>query len=89
MVNNGKCISWQHLEDLYLKDTRVGTRLVSKLKYEHANLTSFSKLRVNLAAQVSVYEFCIPLIITQVMSTVLKTLKFSCNPEVSETASLL
>ena len=40
--------------DLYHKDTAkpTGLRLVPKLKYEHVNLTSFSKMRVDLAAQV-------------------------------------
>lgn len=30
----------------------AGMRLVKKLKYEHVYLTSFSKMRVDLAAQV-------------------------------------
>ena len=40
--------------DLYHQDTAkpTGLRLVPKLKYEHVNLTSFSKMRVDLAAQV-------------------------------------
>jgi len=45
------------LKDLYLKDTRienVGLRLLPKLKYEHIHLTAFSKMRVDLAAQVHV-----------------------------------
>ena len=55
---NGKAIAWSHLEDLYMKDTRcgqqaTGLRLVLKLKYEHVYLTSFSKMRITLAAQVS------------------------------------
>ena len=31
----------------------AGLRLVPKLKYEHVHLTNFSKMRVDLAAQVS------------------------------------
>jgi len=53
--NQGKQISWQHLRDLYTKvhgDT--GLTLLPKLKYEHVNLTSFSKMRVDLAAQVNI-----------------------------------
>ena len=52
---NGKEISWQHLEKFYLQDTATeeGLRLAPKLKYEHIYLTSFSKMRVDLAAQVS------------------------------------
>jgi hypothetical protein len=42
------------LEDLYRCDTGKGSglALVPKLKYEHIYLTSFSKMRVDLAAQV-------------------------------------
>ena len=40
--------------DLYHQDTAkpIGLRKVPKLKYEHINLTSFSKMRVDLATQV-------------------------------------
>ena len=31
----------------------TGLSLIPKLKYEHLHLTSFSKMRVDLAAQVS------------------------------------
>ena len=55
--SNGKPICWQHLEDLYLRDRGAerqspGLCMVPKLKYEHLHLTSFSKMRVDLAAQV-------------------------------------
>ena len=52
--NNGKQISWKHLIDLYESDQGKGSGLsmVHKLKYEHLYLTSFSKMRVDLAAQV-------------------------------------
>ena len=45
-----------------------GTRLVTKLEFEHSNLTSYSKMRVDLAAQVSLY--CLPyvLYVLQVLS---------------------
>ena len=54
---NGKNISWDHLSDLYVLDndptkTAPGLRLVLKLKYEHIHLTSFSRMRVDLAAEV-------------------------------------
>jgi len=54
---NGKPILWKHLEDLYIKDTSEGTglRKLPKLKYEHIHLTNFSKMRVDLAAQVCVF----------------------------------
>jgi hypothetical protein len=52
--NNGKYISWQHVKDFYDKDNGKcsGLSMVPKLKYEHLYLTSFSKMRVDLAAQV-------------------------------------
>lgn len=56
--NKGKVISWDHIEDLYKLDSgacgsaTAGLCLVPKLKYEHIHLTSFSKMRVDLAAQV-------------------------------------
>ena len=51
---NGKDISWGHIEDLYKRDCSKGSglRLVPKIKYEHIYLTSYSKMRVDLAAQV-------------------------------------
>ena len=52
---NGKEISWSHLVALYErnrnKDT-AGLALLPKLKYEHIYLSSFSKMRVDLATQV-------------------------------------
>ncbi len=49
-----KSISWQHLIDLYATDggKGSGSSIVPKLKFEHLHLTSFSKMRVDLAAQV-------------------------------------
>ena len=54
---NGKPMPWSHVEKLYKEDTRAGLattglRLVPKLKFEHIYLSSFSKMRVDLAAQV-------------------------------------
>lgn len=61
MQYNGKSISWKHLEQLYLHDTGqgrevTGLRLIPKLKYEHIYLSSFSKMRVDLAAQVHAFS---------------------------------
>lgn len=55
MWKNGKSISWSHLVALYHRDTKSasGIRIVPKLKLEHISLMSFSKMRVDLAAQVS------------------------------------
>jgi hypothetical protein len=51
---NGKCIEWKHLRDLYqkLQSMVAGISLVPKLKMEHNELTPFSRMRVDLAAQV-------------------------------------
>ena len=60
MQINGKTIEWKHLRDLYHKFHSMavqsaGLSLVPKLKMEHIELTSFSRMRVDLAAQVSHY----------------------------------
>lgn len=54
MQCNGKEIRWEHILELYRGDVgkASGLALVPKLKYEHVHLTSFSKMRVDLAAQV-------------------------------------
>ena len=45
-----------HLTKLYKTQRSVlGLTLVPKLKFEHVVLTSFSKMQVDLAAQVSSY----------------------------------
>ena len=59
MQVNGQYISWQHLIDLYHKHhgdgttPRAGLSILHKIKMEHVQLTSYSKMRVDLAAQVS------------------------------------
>ena len=55
---NDKTIEWKHLRDLYSKLTTMavqssGLSLLPKLKLEHVKLTSYSRMRVDLAAQVS------------------------------------
>ena len=51
-------ISWGHLMELYGKNRAkthdAGLALLPKLKYEHVHLTSYSKMRVDLAAQVRI-----------------------------------
>ena len=53
---NGMDISWDHLLELYTKNRAqaddTGLAVIPKLKYEHVHLTSYSKMRVDLAAQV-------------------------------------
>jgi hypothetical protein len=49
----GKYILWQHLVDIYDKTrNESGLFMGKKLKREHTHLTSFSRMRVDLAAQV-------------------------------------
>ena len=55
---NGSYIDWSFVVELYKRNlgastSTPGLSLVPKLKYEHVYLTSFSKMRVDLAAQVN------------------------------------
>ena len=43
---------WSHITSLYHENLNHGVKLVPKLKYEHINLTPFSKMNVRLTAQV-------------------------------------
>ena len=57
MQNNGKPISCKHLKNLYTGGSGAskeapGLSIMPKLKCEHVFFTSFSKMRVDLAAQV-------------------------------------
>lgn len=105
---NGKHIVWTHLQNLYHRDSGAqktvgGLSLVPKLTYEHIYLTSFSKMHVDLAAQVSLYSischalhgmvsmhviYCV--VYYQILSSsVANALKLSGDPEVSETAKFV
>ena len=53
MQYDGNYIAWSHLEDLFKQcQADSGLNVLYKLKYEHIHLTSYSKMRVDLAAQV-------------------------------------
>ena len=52
MWNNGSYMLWSHITSIYHENLNHGLKLVPKLKYEHVNLTPFSKMNVRLAAQV-------------------------------------
>ena len=59
LQNNGKDISWQHLKTLYETKVSVaknlkGLYLLKKLSLEHIQLTSYSRMKVNLTAQVGI-----------------------------------
>nr|XP_006814509.1 PREDICTED: uncharacterized protein LOC102808490 [Saccoglossus kowalevskii] len=49
---NGNPILCRHLSELIMDDRTRDIHLLHKIGYEHINLTSFSIMRVNLAAQV-------------------------------------
>ena len=53
--NDGKEILWQHLVTLY-EQTRgqAGLSIIPKLTYEHMYLSSFSKMRVDIATLVAI-----------------------------------
>eukprot|EP00731_Ephydatia_muelleri_P000027 Em0001g27a len=75
---NEKDILWSHVQKLYEADTAsmCGIRLVPKLRYEHISLTSFSKMRVDLAAQV-------------LSESVSKAVVLVCGDVATETAKFL
>ena len=52
MWNNGFYILWSHIRSLYLQDLDRGLKLLPRLTADHVNLSSYSVMRVNLAAQV-------------------------------------
>ena len=61
---NGKHILWDHLHHLQrFTQADSGLYIGRRLTYEHLNLTSFSKMKVNLGAQVglrSTYSIIVP-----------------------------
>ena len=65
---NGGAIEWEHLESPYKSGTGAvrpapGLSLLHKVKYEHVYVTSFSKVRVDLAAEVCTEPSIIMIII--------------------------
>ena len=54
MQIRGKNISWQHLRTLYQAKRSNGLYLLKKLSKEHIDLSSYSRMRVDLAAEVSI-----------------------------------
>ena len=61
---NGSAIDWNLIVELYKRNAGAttstpGLSLVPKLKYEHIYLTSYLKMRVDLAVQVcTVHVLC-------------------------------
>ena len=52
MWNNGFFLLRSHIARLYYEDLKSGLKFVNKLTSDHINLTYYSVMRVNLAAQV-------------------------------------
>ena len=43
---------WNHISDMFFTDLEHGLRLLPRITTDHINLTSYSVMRVDLAAQV-------------------------------------
>ena len=57
MQKDGKHISWEHLVRVYNQSkSSSGLSLLPRLKKDHVQLTSYSRMRVNLAAQVCTHS---------------------------------
>ena len=55
LLCNGKSIKWDFIKDLYKRNAgRPGYSMAYKIK--HIKLTNFSKMRVDLAAEVSILD---------------------------------
>eukprot|EP00112_Aurelia_sp_Birch-Aquarium-sp1_P023057 Seg6738.1 transcript_id=Seg6738.1/GoldUCD/mRNA.D3Y31 product="hypothetical protein" protein_id=Seg6738.1/GoldUCD/D3Y31 len=52
MWNVGKYIVWQHISKIYHSDVERGLKLLPRITNDHTILTSYSKMKVRLAAQV-------------------------------------
>ena len=52
MWTNGVFLLWSHIARIYSENWESGLKLVNKLTSDHINLTSYSVMRVNIAAQV-------------------------------------
>lgn len=58
---NSKYMIWDHIAKLYYADLEQGLHQLPKLTVDHINLTSFSKMKVNLAAQTLSNTMCLAL----------------------------
>ena len=61
---NGKHIEWRQLWEIYERLSTMaiqskGVTLAPKLKLEHLKLTSYSRMRVDLATQIQYAETCV------------------------------
>ena len=53
MWNEGFFVLWQHVAQMYYQDVENCLKLLLRLTFDHINLHAYSKMRVNLAAQVA------------------------------------
>ena len=74
--NKDKDMLWSHVVQCYQKDCAMQVRRLPKISRDHIYLTSFSKMRVNLAAQV-------------MSETVSKVMQSYCSNVASETAHFI
>ena len=52
MWNEGFFVLWRHVAQMYYQDVENCLKLLPRVTFDHINLNAYSKLRVNLAAQV-------------------------------------
>ena len=52
MWNNGKYVLWQYIVQMFREDQENGLKLLPRITSDHVRLTSYSVMKVNLAAQV-------------------------------------
>ena len=52
MWNDGLYLLWEHIANWYHSDIDNGLKLLPRLSYDHIKLTSYSVMRVSLAAQI-------------------------------------
>ena len=52
LLKNGKNLLWEHISRCYFADLDLGLHQLPKLTIEHIHLTSYAKMRVNLAVQI-------------------------------------
>ncbi|KXJ07724.1 DNA transposase THAP9 [Exaiptasia diaphana] len=75
MWNDGLYVLWEHIASMFYQDVENSLKLLPRLTFEHINLTAYSVMRVNLAAQV-------------LSASVANVLKAFGPPEAAATAKL-
>ena len=52
MWNSNGCLVWDHIRQVAFDDLKRGAKQISKITLDHVELTSYSVMKVKLAAQV-------------------------------------